>query len=97
MLLYVINLADLASTLIGLSCGLAEINPIINVLLSIHPALFVLVKVVAAYPLCVWLERKAKTYRLARYGYKIAVWYYAAVVAWNIVNIGLAVIYPLYH
>lgn len=96
MTLYLLNLSDLVTTLVGLACGMVEMNPLVRVILGVHPALFPLVKI-AVFPLCFWLERKAKTYRLARYGYKIAVWYYAAVVAWNMVNIGLAVIYPLYH
>ena len=84
MTLYLLNLADLASTLLGLSRGLEEINPIINTLLSIHPALFVLVKVVAAYPLCTHMAKSAKKSRMDKFIYAAIVVVYAATVVNNI-------------
>ena len=89
MLLYVINLADLASTLMGLSCGLAEINPIINVLLSIHPALFILVKIVPAYFLCTHMGKSARKSRVDMLVYIAIVALYGATVVSNINKIVL--------
>jgi len=84
MTLYLLNLADLASTLLGLSRGLEEINPIINTLLHIHPALFVLVKVVVAYPLCRHIARAAKKSRVDKFIYAAIVAVYTATVAQNL-------------
>lgn len=87
MTLYLLNLADLASTLYGLWRGLSELNPIINTLLNIHPALFVLVKVVVAYPLCMHMARAAKHGRVDCLAYVALVVVQAAVVGLNLRNI----------
>ena len=79
MILYILNLFDLVSTLIALSHGAAEMNPLMDFCFSIHPALFTLVKM-SALPLFLWLERKSKIY-------PYVVGAYAATVWWNIVNI----------
>lgn len=62
MILYVLNLADLISTLLALSLGAVELNPIVDFCISIHPAVFALVKIFPAYWLCRWLEKNGKSY-----------------------------------
>lgn len=62
MILYILNLADLVSTLLALSLGAVELNPIMDFCISIHPAVFTLVKLVPAYWLCRWLEKNGKSY-----------------------------------
>lgn len=86
MTLYLLNLADLATTLVGLSHGLVELNPIINALLRIHPALFPITKIVPAYFLCAHMARSAKKSRVDRIIYIAVVVVYAATVAQNIVK-----------
>jgi len=86
MTLYLLNLSDLATTLLGLSLGLVELNPIINTLLRIHPALFALVKIVPAYFLCVHMARNARKSRVDKIIYLAIVVVYAATVAQNIVK-----------
>ncbi len=78
MILYLLNLADLVSTLISISYGLVEMNPFMALCLYIHPVVFAVIKL-AAYPLCRWLERKSKAY-------PYLVGAFAATVWWNIVN-----------
>ena len=60
MTLYILNLFDLVSTLLALSHGAVEMNPIAALLQELHPALFPFVKIVPAFFLCRWLERNAK-------------------------------------
>ena len=78
MVLYFLNLIDALSTLLALSLGAVELNPIMALSLSIHPALFVIIKL-AILPLCLWL-RKSKAY-------PYLVGAYAATVWWNIAGI----------
>lgn len=87
MTLYLLNLCDLISTLVGFRVGLEEINPIINALIRIHPALFPLVKIVVAYPLCMRIARAATKTRLDWGVYAALVVVQAAVVGANIMNI----------
>ena len=87
MTLYLLNLCDLISTLVGFRVGLEEINPIINALIRIHPALFPLVKIVVAFPLCLRIARAAKKTRVDWFVYAGLVVVQAAVVGWNVVNI----------
>lgn len=84
MILYLLNLADLASTLIALSHGLVEMNPIINAMLSIHPILFPAVKIILAFPLSMWLARNARRDKRAMARYIAVVGIYAVMVIWNI-------------
>ena len=79
MILYVLNLFDLVSTFYALSIGAVEMNPFMDLCISVTPALFAVIKLVAL-PLCLWLERKSKLY-------PYLVGAYAATVWWNIVNI----------
>ena len=79
MTLYLLNLANLASTLFALSLGLVEMNPIMDFCISIHPALFALIKLIPAYWLCRWLQDKKS--------YPYIVGAFAATVWWNILNI----------
>lgn len=79
MVLYLLNLIDLATTLYALSWGAVEMNPIMALSLSIHPAVFAALKL-SVLPLCLWLERKSQAYP-----YLIGV--FGATVWWNIVNI----------
>lgn len=87
MALYLLNLLDLVSTLLALSWGAVEMNPIVAFLMGIHPALFPLVKIVPAYFLCRWLARNAKESSAARGRYIGIVIIYAAVVANNLRHI----------
>lgn len=83
MLLYCLNLADLVSTLVILHNGGVELNPVMNVIIAAHPALFALVKI-AAFPLCRWLAKQAIVFHSAKVGYIGAVAVYAGIVAWNL-------------
>lgn len=87
MTLYMLNLCDLISTLVGFRVGLEEINPIINALIRIHPALFPLVKIVVAFPLCLRIARAAKQSWLDWLVYAALVVVQAAVVGSNLKNI----------
>lgn len=79
MTLYLLNLADLISTLYALSLGAVEMNPIMNFAISVHPVVFTLVKL-SAFPLCLWLKRNSNAYPFVT-----AV--FAVTVGWNLINI----------
>jgi len=87
MILYLLNLCDLATTLFALSHGLVELNPVVNWMLSIHPALFPLVKIVLAYILCIRFVQYEKKSRAGRNRYVAVIGIYAVTVVWNIANI----------
>ena len=78
MILYIFNIADLITTLIALSLGLQEYNPLVWWMICIHPAVFVLAKI-AVLPLCLWLRDKKS--------YLFVAGFAAATVWWNIVSI----------
>lgn len=78
MTLYILNLFDLATTLCAMSKGAVEMNPIIEFVVGIHPAIFPVVKLIPAYFLCRWLERNS------RKSYAVVCAVYAAMVANNI-------------
>lgn len=82
MTLYLLNLADLISTLYALSLGLVEKNPIMDFAIFLHPAVFGAVKI-AAYPLFRWLEDKES--------YPYLVGAFAATVGMNILNIAAVI------
>jgi len=82
MILYLLNIADLFSTVIALAHGLVEMNPFLNFLMGLHPA----VKIIPAYYLCMWLAKNARRSRAARIRYTVICGIYAFMVAWNIVN-----------
>lgn len=86
MILYLLNIADLFSTVIALAHGLVEMNPFLNFLMGLHPAVFPAVKVIPAYYLCMWLAKNARRSRAARIRYTVICGIYALIVAWNIVN-----------
>lgn len=87
MTLYLLNLADLISTLLAISHGLVERNPVVNFMLHTHPMIYPVVKLIPAYYLCDWLAQNARANRPARKRYAAIVCIYAAVVVWNILNI----------
>lgn len=78
MTLYLLNLADLISTLYALSIGAVEMNPIMNFAISVHPVVFTAIKLLV-FPLCWWLRDKQS------YPYMVGA--FGATVWWNIVNI----------
>lgn len=78
MILFILNIADLITTLIALSHGLQEHNMLVCWMLMINPIVFVLAKI-AILPLCLWLRDKKS--------YLFVVGFAAATVWWNIVNI----------
>lgn len=82
MILYLLNLGDLVSTLIALSHGICEANPVMRFLLDIHPVLFVAVKTIPAYYLCMYLATKSR-----KWVYWSIAGIYAVTVAWNVFNI----------
>ena len=57
MTAYILNLFDLVSTLLALSHGAVEMNPIVAFCITLHPMLYLLVKL-AMLPLCMWLKGK---------------------------------------
>lgn len=82
MILVIFNIADLITTLVALSNGLQEHNPLVHWMICIHPIVFVLAKI-AILPLCLWLRDKKS--------YLFMVGFAAATVWWNIVNIAAIV------
>lgn len=87
MTLYLLNLADMTTTICALSHGMVELNPVVNWMLSIHPALFPLVKIVFAYILCMRFAKYARRSRADRNLYATVVGIYAVTVVWNMANI----------
>ena len=75
MILYALNLADLATTLYALGHGAVELNPIVA---ALPPAAFAAAKI-ALYPLCRWLA--------GRESYPYLVGALAATAWWNLMYI----------
>ena len=80
----ILNLLDCLTTVVGISLGAVEMNP---VMLSIPVQIFFKVFVVGA--LCWWLTYRPE--RIARIGLWICTAFYGAVNLWHIVNIATIV------
>ena len=80
MLVYLLNLFDLACTLYALSLGAEELNP----LMASVPVM-VVYKLVVVGLLAAWLSRRRE--RAARYALYVAAVVYGAVDAYHIINI----------
>jgi hypothetical protein len=84
MILYILNLADLASTFFALSIGLDELNPIARFLFDTHPMLAAFVKIVPMFFLCRFIAKCGKKDNMSAIVYWILVGWYAATVVLNI-------------
>lgn len=84
MIPYLLNLIDIITTLYALNRGAVEANPIMAAVIGVHPLLFVFVKAVLAFPLCLWISRRASTET-----YIAACIFLVAVVVNNILTIGV--------
>ena len=80
VLLYALNLIDLACTLYALSIGAVELNPLMRCV-----PVMVGYKVIIVGALLWWLSRRRE--RAARYALYVAAAVYGAVDVWHIINI----------
>ena len=80
MILYVLNLFDLACTLAALSRGAVELNPLMQ-----NVTVMVCYKVVIVWALLWWLSTRRE--RAARYALYVATVVYGAVDVYHIINI----------
>lgn len=87
MTAYTLNLIDLIFTLHALECGAVEANPLMRLLMEIHPLALPFVKVVVAGALFWWLHRRAKTSAFARRCQRVITAVYAAFCVWNLIII----------
>lgn len=78
MLLYTLNLIDLACTLYALSIGATELNPLMRCV----PVL-VVYKLVAVGLLTAWLSRRRE--RIARFGLWVCTAVYAGIAVYHLV------------
>jgi hypothetical protein len=86
MVAYILNIVDMLFTMYVISDGGIELNPIVNTILEYDGVLFAFLKIVVAGVLLLWLERKAKLYKVARQGLFAITIFYAILVLWHIVN-----------
>lgn len=87
MIAYILNIIDLALTMKILESGGAELNPAVNFLLQVHPALYPALKIFGAWLPCFWLELKARENPAASKGLAGITVFYAAVCLWNLIGI----------
>lgn len=84
-----LNIVDIVSTLYLLSIGGTEMNPVMDYLLSVHPGLFVGVKLVAISAGLVFLHWGAeKGHKVARYGLGVITLGYLALAFWHAYLLG---------
>ncbi len=77
-LFLVLQVLDLATTLLGLQLGLAEASPAVRLMMKIGPVAGILLAktiAIALLGLCIWLQRP-RTIRRANY-------FFVALVIWN--------------
>lgn len=84
MIAYLLNLLDLALTIHAIKRGAVEANPVMRLLMELHPLAFPFVKVVVAGVLFWWLHKRAKTSAFARRALWIITAIYAAFCIWNL-------------
>ena len=87
MIVYVLNLLDLACTYYFLCRGGEELNPVAQWLIEVHPVAFPFAKIIVAGALCYMLEHLAKTEPATKIALWIITGWYTAIVAYYILLI----------
>lgn len=80
MILYTLNLLDLAFTLYALRHGAVELNPLMQCV-----PVMVAHKTLVTGALCLWLSKRTEP--LARYGLWLITAVYAGICGWHLINI----------
>ena len=92
MIVYNQNILDLFLTLYAVSHGGAELNPVANAMIALHPLVYAFYKVAVCGVLCWWLSRRDEP--IARYGLWALAVVFAAVDAWHICHLIIGGILP---
>ena len=78
----ILNALDALVTMMFMAVGLREMNPIMNYLISLHPALFIMVKLLALYVIALRWKR-AKKLRMLQVGSGLLF----GIVIWNVIQL----------